>query len=47
MIIGTLPYEHLRAIFQALVQEREGGVKKFIENWVEQPRPKKRPATKE
>jgi len=33
MIIGTLPYEHLRAICQALVEEHEGG-KKFIENWV-------------
>ncbi len=33
MIIGTLPYEHLRAIFRALVEEHEGG-KKFIENWV-------------
>jgi uncharacterized membrane protein len=33
MIIGTLPYEHLRAIFRALVEEREGG-KTFIENWV-------------
>jgi len=34
MIIGTLPYEHMKAIFQALVDEREGGPKKFIENWV-------------
>jgi protein-disulfide isomerase/uncharacterized membrane protein len=33
MIIGTLPYEHMRAIFLALVEEREGG-KKFLENWV-------------
>lgn len=33
MIIGTLPYEHLRAICQTLVEEHEGG-KKFIENWV-------------
>ncbi len=38
MIIGTLPYAHLKAIFQALVEEREGG-KKFLENWV--PVPKK------
>jgi uncharacterized membrane protein/protein-disulfide isomerase len=38
MIIGTLPYGHLKAIFQALVEEREGG-KKFLENWV--PVPKK------
>lgn len=34
MIIGTLPYDHLRAIFQALVEEHEGGPKRFIENWV-------------
>jgi len=34
MIIGTLPYDHLKAIFQALVEEHEGGPKKFIENWV-------------
>ena len=33
MIIGTLPYEQLRAILQALVDEKEGG-HKFIENWV-------------
>ncbi len=33
MIIGTLPYEQMRAIFQALVAEQEGN-KKFIENWV-------------
>ncbi len=34
MIIGTLPYEHMKAIFQALVEEHEGGPKSFIENWV-------------
>jgi uncharacterized membrane protein/protein-disulfide isomerase len=34
MLIGTLPYDHLKAIFQALVEEQEGGPKKFIENWV-------------
>lgn len=34
MVIGTLPYDHLKAIFQALVDEHEGGPKKFIENWV-------------
>ncbi len=36
MIIGTLPYAQLRAIFQALVDEKEGGGRKknFIENWV-------------
>jgi len=42
MIIGTLPYDHLKAIFQALVEEHEGGPKKFIENWVEPARKKKR-----
>jgi hypothetical protein len=31
----------LRAIFQALVDEREGGEKKFIENWVPPARRKK------
>jgi uncharacterized membrane protein/protein-disulfide isomerase len=41
MIIGTLPYEHLKAIFQALVEEHEGGPKKFIENWVAPVRKKK------
>jgi uncharacterized membrane protein/protein-disulfide isomerase len=34
MVIGTLPYGHLRAIFQALVEEREGGARTFLENWV-------------
>ena len=35
MIIGTLPYAQLRAIFQALVEEREkAGGKGFLENWV-------------
>ena len=33
MIIGTLPYEQLQAICQALVEEREGG-RRFLENWV-------------
>jgi uncharacterized membrane protein len=42
MIIGTLPYEHLKAIFQALVEEHEGGPKKYIENWVAPVRKKKR-----
>lgn len=42
MIIGTLPYDHLKAICQALVEEHEGGPKKFIENWVEPARKKKR-----
>jgi uncharacterized membrane protein/protein-disulfide isomerase len=34
MIIGTLPYQHMKAIFQALVDERESGGRKFIENWM-------------
>ena len=42
MIIGTLPYEHMKAIFQALVEEHEGGPKKFIENWVAPLKKKKR-----
>jgi len=42
MIIGTLPYDHLKAIFQALVDESEGGPKKFIENWVPPPTKKKK-----
>jgi len=34
MIIGTLPYDQLRAIFQALVDEHERGEgTQFIENW--------------
>jgi uncharacterized membrane protein/protein-disulfide isomerase len=33
MIIGTLPYEQLRAIFQDLVEEHEGR-SRFIERWV-------------
>jgi protein-disulfide isomerase/uncharacterized membrane protein len=41
MIIGTLPYQHLRAIFQALVDEQESGGKQFIENWVPPARRKK------
>jgi len=42
MIIGTLPYEHMKAIFQALVEEHEGGPKKFMENWVPPVRKKKK-----
>lgn len=34
MIIGTLPYEHLRAIFQALV-DQQGDEQGFMESWVE------------
>ncbi|MDH4218122.1 MAG: thioredoxin domain-containing protein [Candidatus Aminicenantes bacterium] len=33
MVIGTLPYQQMHAIFQALVEESEGG-RTFIENWV-------------
>lgn len=33
MVIGTFPYEHLRAIFQALVDRQEQ--RKFMENWQE------------
>jgi len=34
MVIGTLPYDQLRAIFQALVDEHERGEgSRFIENW--------------
>ena len=35
MIIGTLPYEQLKAIFQALVDEAEGTDRRFMENWEE------------
>ncbi|UCC73801.1 MAG: thioredoxin domain-containing protein [Gemmatimonadota bacterium] len=35
MIIGTLPVEQLRAIFQALVDEHESGGRRFMENWLE------------
>ncbi len=34
MVIGTFPYEQLRAIFQALVDEAETGGR-FMENWEE------------
>jgi protein-disulfide isomerase len=33
MVIGTFPYEQLRAIFQAVVERKEP--RKFIENWQE------------
>jgi len=47
MIIGTLPYAHLKAIFESLLaggQTPSGG--KFMENWVElkpAPKPKQQP----
>lgn len=36
MIIGTLPYPHLKAIVEALLQEKEGKSEsqQFLENWV-------------
>ena len=34
MVIGTLPYEQLRAIFAALINEHDGQ-DKFLENWVD------------
>jgi uncharacterized membrane protein/predicted DsbA family dithiol-disulfide isomerase len=33
MVIGTFPYEQLRAIFQALVDRNEQARRKFLENW--------------
>ena len=33
MVIGTLPYTQLRAIFRAVLEEKEGGAK-FMEDWV-------------
>ncbi len=36
MIIGTLPYAHLKAIFKSLLSEGgKPGEQKFIENWVD------------
>ena len=35
LVIGTLPYEQLRAIFQALVDEHEAGDRRFMESWME------------
>jgi len=35
MIIGTYPYQQLRAIFQAIVDEAERGEARFIENWID------------
>jgi len=43
MIIGTLPYGQLRAIFEALLEESgKTGDKRFLENWVEFQPPKKK-----
>ncbi len=41
LVIGTLPTQDLRAIFQALVGEREAGSRKFLENWIPRPKGKK------
>jgi protein-disulfide isomerase/uncharacterized membrane protein len=48
MIIGTLPYAHLKAIFESLLSEGvpAAGGKRFLENWVEFAAPKKKPAAK-
>jgi len=44
MIIGTLPYAHLKAIFESLLSEggRAGDKGRFMENWVDT-RSKKKP----
>jgi uncharacterized membrane protein/predicted DsbA family dithiol-disulfide isomerase len=43
MIIGTLPYGQLKAIFEALLEESgKTGDKRFLENWVEFQPPKKK-----
>ncbi|MCX7973860.1 MAG: thioredoxin domain-containing protein [Candidatus Aminicenantes bacterium] len=34
MIIGTLPDYQLRAIFEALIEEKQTGSRRFLENWV-------------
>ena len=38
MIIGTYTYSQLHAIFQRLVDEQEGRVPRFMENWPDQPK---------
>ena len=45
MVIGTLPYAHLKAIFESLLSEGRPveGKGRFMENWVDL-RPKKKPA---
>jgi uncharacterized membrane protein/protein-disulfide isomerase len=43
MIIGTLPYGQMKAIFEALLEESgQTGDKRFLENWVEFQPPKKK-----
>jgi protein-disulfide isomerase len=34
MVIGTLPIDQLRAIFQAIIDQAQGS-DRFLENWVE------------
>jgi protein-disulfide isomerase/uncharacterized membrane protein len=50
MVIGTLPYAHLKAIFESLLSAGTpvGGERRFLENWVGAPPAKpKRPAATE
>jgi uncharacterized membrane protein/protein-disulfide isomerase len=43
MIIGTLPYGQMKAIFEALLEESgKTGDRRFLENWVEFQAPKKK-----
>ena len=35
MVIGTLPYEQLQAIFHALLDEYERGGDTFMESWID------------
>lgn len=35
MVIGTLPYAQLKAIFESLLVAEESGERKFMENWVD------------
>lgn len=44
MVIGTLPYAHLKAIFESLLSaEEKVGERKFMENWVDYRPAYKRP----
>jgi hypothetical protein len=44
MVIGTLPYAHLKAIFESLLAaEEKAGQHKFMENWVDYRPSYKRP----